>query len=82
MVSRPPGRGGQQHKYLQELIKRWAENRGFAVTVEKSILGGLGLVDVALEKSGRAIACEISVTTDAEQSTKISVVATFTTPPD
>jgi predicted DNA-binding transcriptional regulator AlpA len=66
VVSPLPGRGGQQHKYLQELIKRWAENRGYTVTVEKPILGGLGLVDVALEKSGRAIACEISVTTDTE----------------
>jgi excisionase family DNA binding protein len=36
------------------------------VTIEKPILGGLGLVDVALEKTGRAIACEISVTTDPE----------------
>ena len=66
VVSPLPGRGGQQHKYLQQLIKRWAENRGYTVTIEKPILGGLGLVDVALEKSGRAIACEISVTTDAE----------------
>jgi len=65
VVSPLPGRGGQQHKYLQELIKRWAENRGYTVTVEKPILGGLGLVDVALEKPGQAIACEISVTTDA-----------------
>jgi predicted DNA-binding transcriptional regulator AlpA len=66
VVSPLPGRGGQQHKYLQQLIKRWAENRGYGVTLEKPILGGLGLVDVALEKSGRLIACEISVTTDPE----------------
>jgi len=66
VVSPLPGRGGQQHKYLQQLIKRWAENRGYTVTVEKPILGGLGLVDVALEKADRAIACEISVTTEAE----------------
>src|SRR6266851_5743566 len=24
-----PGRGGEHHKYLQTLIKRWAEARGF-----------------------------------------------------
>ena len=66
VVSPLPGRGGQQHKYLQQLIKRWAENRGFTVTIEKPILGGLGLVDVALERTGQAIACEVSVTTDAE----------------
>jgi excisionase family DNA binding protein len=61
-----PGRGGDHHKYLQQLIKRWAEARGYAVTVEKAILDGLGSVDVALEKGGRTIACEISVTTDAQ----------------
>jgi excisionase family DNA binding protein len=50
---------------LQQLIKRWAEARGYVVTVEKQILDGLGSVDVALEKGIRKIACEISVTTDA-----------------
>jgi predicted DNA-binding transcriptional regulator AlpA/DNA helicase HerA-like ATPase len=62
-----PGRGGEHHKYLQLLIKRWAEGRGYQVTLEKPVLDGLGIVDVVLEKSGRApIACEISVTTSAE----------------
>jgi predicted DNA-binding transcriptional regulator AlpA len=61
----PPseGRGGAQHKYLQQLIKRWAESKGYAATIEKQILEGLGSVDVALEKDGHAIACEISITT-------------------
>lgn len=58
-----PGRGGQHHKYLQQLIRRWAETRGYLVTIEKPILGGLGSVDVALEKESLRIACEISVTT-------------------
>ena len=48
------------------MIKRWAEGRGYAVTIEKPILDGLGSVDVALEKGSRSIACEVSVTTDAE----------------
>lgn len=61
-----PGRGGDHHKYLQQLIKRWAEGRGYTVTIEKPILDGLGSVDVALEKGTRKIACEISVTTDPE----------------
>jgi len=61
-----PGRGGEHHKYLQQLIKRWAEGRGYAVAIEKPILDGLGLVDVALEKGSRTIACEVSVTTDAD----------------
>jgi predicted DNA-binding transcriptional regulator AlpA len=61
-----PGRGGEHHKYLQQLIKRWAEARGYAVTIEKPILDGLGSVDVSLEKGSCWIACEVSVTTDAQ----------------
>jgi len=60
------GRGGPQHKYIQELVRRWASSRGYKTTIEKEILGGLGSVDVALEKEGRSIACEISVTTSVE----------------
>jgi hypothetical protein len=62
-----PGRGGQQHKYLQSLIKKYAEDKGYRATIEKSVLDGKGSVDVALERENRAIACEVSVTTDAEQ---------------
>lgn len=58
------GKGGQQHKYLQHLIKRWGEERGYKSTIEKQIAGGS--VDVALEKDGSSVACEISVTTTAE----------------
>lgn len=59
-----PGKGGQQHKYLQQLIKRWGEERGYKATIEKQVAGGS--VDVALEKDGQAIACEICVTTTVE----------------
>lgn len=62
----PLGRGGQEHKYLQHLIKRVGEERGFAVTLEKSTLDGHGSVDVALERDTIRIACEISVTSTAE----------------
>lgn len=66
-----PGRGGEHHKYLQQLIKRWAEGRGYQVTLEKPVLDGLGIVDVVLEKNGcPPIACEISVTTPAEHELK------------
>ncbi|MHB2034821.1 MAG: helix-turn-helix domain-containing protein, partial [Gemmatimonadaceae bacterium] len=58
-----PGRGGVPHKYLQSLLKRFAEDRGFVVSTEKRVLDGHGHVDVALEKDGLAIACEISVST-------------------
>lgn len=57
-----PGRGGAQHKYLQELVKRLAEARGFRSTVERSVLDGMGSVDVALERAALRIACEICVT--------------------
>lgn len=58
-----PGRGGVQHKYLQSLIKRLAEDRGFTVVVEKTVLDGHGHIDVALSRNGLSVACEISVTT-------------------
>jgi hypothetical protein len=52
---------------LQQLIKRWAEGRGYKVTIEKPVLDGIGSVDVVLEKNGHAsIAFEISVTTPTE----------------
>src|SRR5581483_9031863 len=59
-----PGRGGQQHKYLQQLIRHWGEERGFRATVEKQVAGGS--VDVALESNSQRIACEIRVTTTVE----------------
>jgi hypothetical protein len=61
------GRGGQQHKYLQQLVKRLAEDKGYKAVIEQPILGGVGSVDVSLEKDGKRIACEISVTTNGEQ---------------
>ena len=48
------------------MVKRLAEDKGFRATIEKPVLGGKGSIDVALEKNGRAIACEISVSTTAE----------------
>lgn len=56
----------QQHRYLQALIKRMAENKGFRVTIEKQVLGGVGRVDVALENDSSKIACEISVTNETD----------------
>ena len=58
------GRGGKQHKYLQGLIKKLAEERGYRSTIEQKITGGS--VDVSLEKDNKRIACEISVTTSPE----------------
>jgi hypothetical protein len=56
-----PGRGGAQHKYLQALVKKLGEDRGFTVSLEKTILDGHGHVDALLERNGVRIGCEISV---------------------
>lgn len=61
-----PGRGGQQHKYLQHLLKQLAEGRGFRASIEETILGGAGRVDVSLIRGMQRIACEISVTTNQD----------------
>lgn len=58
-----PGRGGSQHKHLQALIKKLAQDRGYAVTLEKTVLDGHGYVDALLERGPLRIGCEISVTT-------------------
>ena len=70
-ATRPPsiaesGRGGQQHKYLQHLIKQLAEERGFRASIEDTILDGAGRVDVALIRGEQRIAFEISVTTNQD----------------
>jgi hypothetical protein len=67
-VQREPkdlGRGGAEHKYLQQLVKQWAEGMGYRASIEDNVLGGRG-VDVALRKGETTIACEITVTTDQE----------------
>ena len=60
------GHGGDQHRYVQALVKRWAESRGFRASVEQEVLSGTGRIDVALEKPGLKIAVEVSVSTDVE----------------
>ena len=60
------GKGGPEHIYNQELIRRWAQDKGYLATVEAEILDGLGSVDIALEKDGWRLACEVSVTTTPE----------------
>ncbi len=61
-----PGRGGQQHKYLQTFIKQWAEGMGWRTAIEAPVPGDPGSVDVLLSKGEISIACEISVTTSVE----------------
>ena len=60
---RRPGKGGPEHTYLQELVKRWGEEKGFRAVVEEAIPGGKESIDVALYRGDIRIACEITVTT-------------------
>jgi hypothetical protein len=65
-IAAPPpalGRGGKQHKYLQNLLKEFAISKGYHAVIEEPILDGAGRVDVSLTKDEAKVACEISVTT-------------------
>lgn len=55
-----------EHRYLQNLIKRIGESQGFVATLEKEVFGGVGKIDVALEDKSHKIACEIAVTNTTE----------------
>ncbi len=53
------------HRYLQTLIKKMAESKGYTATLELSLPDGSGNVDVLLAKDSKRVAVEICVTTDA-----------------
>jgi hypothetical protein len=53
------------HRYLQTLVKKMAEQRGYVATIEELIPNGDGQVDVLLSKEAKTIAVEISNTTEA-----------------
>jgi len=59
-----------QHRYLQNLIKKIAEDKGYKATIELPVSDGSGRVDVSLERNGRKIACEISMTSTGDQELK------------
>jgi hypothetical protein len=61
-VPPPLGGGGREHKYLANLVKEFAQSKGFLAVIEETILDGAGRVDVSLSKDGLRVACEISVT--------------------
>jgi hypothetical protein len=63
------GKGGQEHRALQQHIKKWAEGFGYKATIEKQLEGG-GSVDIVLEKEELCIACEITVTTTPDHELK------------
>jgi len=58
--------GSTTHKYLQQLIKRMAESRGYVVTIELSLPDNRGSIDLVITKDGKATAIEICNTTNAE----------------
>jgi hypothetical protein len=68
MPAAPPplGRGGPEHQYLQELVQRWAEAKGYRAVIEEPLPTG-GSVDVSLRREGHSLACEISVGSTVEQ---------------
>jgi len=57
------GRGGEQHQSIQQRLKAAAEQLGFRAMIEMPVLDGQGSVDLALEKDGYSLACEITITT-------------------
>jgi GTPase SAR1 family protein len=55
------GKGGAQHKAIQDRIKDAAEKLGFRVVVEQEF-PGLGQIDLVIARDGVSIACEVTVT--------------------
>lgn len=53
-----------QHRYLQSLVKKMAESKGYKAVIELPTPDGKGSVDVSIEGNNSRIACEISVTTE------------------
>jgi hypothetical protein len=65
-VLAPLGKGGPEHRRLQEIVAGWARGLGYRATIEQPTPDG-GSVDVVIEHGARRIACEISVTSTVEQ---------------
>ncbi len=60
------GRGGEQHRAIQQRLKEAAERLGYRATPELPVLDRSGSVDLALEHPRRRIAVEITVTTTVD----------------
>jgi hypothetical protein len=54
------------HRYLQTLVKKMAEAKGYTAVLEMQLPDGGGNVDVLLSKEGKTIAVEICLTTDPD----------------
>lgn len=57
------GKGGEQHKAMQQRIKEAADSLGFRSVIEKQITDSQESIDLLLERGDQKIACEISVST-------------------
>ncbi len=60
------GEGSGEHKYLQNIVKRIGEKHGFRASIEESVLGGVGRIDVALDDGSVRVAVEVAVTNSVE----------------
>jgi Type IV secretion-system coupling protein DNA-binding domain len=65
----PPaqGRGGREHRYIQEMVKGLAEQQGYLARIEEEVANGEGFVDVSLSRGDERIACEIAITTPTDK---------------
>jgi hypothetical protein len=63
----PPGRGGELHRQIQQLVIQGALAKGYSAEAEHKLASG-GIVDVHLAKgAGRRIACEVAIVSTVEQ---------------
>ena len=65
-TSEPPsgGRGGRDHRYLQHLVARLGQERGFRASIEEQIPGGR--IDVALYYGELRIACAVTLSSSPQ----------------
>jgi len=66
VVNDESGKGGEQHRAIQQRLKAEAEALGFSVSIEHNLTGSNESIDVVLESEALAIACEICVTTSID----------------
>lgn len=59
----------REHRYIQQIIKKLGQERGFQATIEKETKKG-GRVDVVLQRDRLMIAFEVSVTNKADYEVK------------
>lgn len=64
------GKGGDEHKHLQAMIKEQAELYGWEAKIEERIPGFLESVDIGLKKNDLKVAIEVSSTSRADYETQ------------